>query len=68
MTLYYVNTNKQNNGDNEVHSSTCGCMPIEKNRKLLGDYNSCQEAVKVAIDMGYNANGCYYCSKACHTS
>lgn len=68
MALYYVNTNKQSNGDNEVHVSGCNYMPSESNRKYLGSYDACAPAVTEAKRLGYKANGCYYCSKPCHTT
>ncbi len=68
MALYYVNKNKQSNGDNEVHVSGCSYMPLEQNRKYLGTYDSCSPAVSEAKRLGYNANGCYHCSKPCHTT
>ncbi len=67
MARYYVNTNKQSNGDNEVHTTGCSFLPNAENRVYLGDFNSCGPAVAEAKRRGYNANGCYYCSRACHT-
>lgn len=71
MPDYYVNKNTQANGDNEVHrSDEVGCQnpAYHVNRVDLGWHSSCQSAVKKANDMGYNANGCYYCANACHTT
>lgn len=68
MSYYYVNKNKQANGDNEVHVSGCQWMPEEKHKQYLGNYDSCRPAVQEAKRLGYNANGCYYCCRACHTS
>jgi hypothetical protein len=66
---YYVNTRAQSNGDNEVHTSSCGYLPGESNREYLGDFASCSPAVSEAKRRGYRrANGCYWCSRACHTS
>ena len=67
MADYYVNRNTQSNGDNEVHVSGCSYFP-RSNYEYLGDYRSCYPAVTEARRRGYNANGCYYCSSACHTS
>lgn len=64
---YYVNLNKQSNGDNEVHTATCNWLPEQHNREYLGDYSSCAPAVTEAKRRGYNANGCYYCCNKCHT-
>jgi hypothetical protein len=32
MTMYYVNKNAQDNGDHEVHTSTCSHLPLPANR------------------------------------
>ena len=67
MARYYVNKNKQSNGDNEVHKLGCSFFP-KTNYEYLGDYNYCSAAVVMAISKGYKANGCFYCSKECHTT
>lgn len=68
MTKYYVNKNKQDNGDNEVHTETCNYLPTILNRVYLGSFDTCTSAVSEAKRQGYKANGCYYCSRPCHTS
>ena len=68
MAYYYVNKNKQSNGDNEVHRLGCSFLPDLVNRDYLGNFDTCGPAVAEAKSRGYNANGCYYCSRACHTS
>ncbi len=68
MTLYYVNKNAQANGDHEVHKSDCSFMPSSENRVYLGDFSSCRPAVAAAKKIYPTADGCYYCSPACHTS
>jgi hypothetical protein len=65
---YYVNTNAQSNGDNEVHVEGCRYMPASENRKSLGEYSNCHDAVKEAKREYKKANGCYYCCNDCHTS
>lgn len=70
MPQYYVNTNKQANGDNEVHrTDEVGCPnpALPSNRVDLGFHSSCRGAVSEAKRRGYNANGCYYCANECHT-
>lgn len=65
---YYVNTQAQSNGDHEVHKEGCGWMPAEKNKKYLGEYDSCEGAVKEAKKTyPTTANGCKHCANACHT-
>lgn len=68
MARYYVNKNAQANGDHEVHTLACDRLPDEKNRIYLGDFRECHEAVKEAKKYFYQVNGCYWCSRACHTS
>ena len=68
MESYYVNSNAQANGDHEVHRYGCSYFPNFANAEFLGNYNSCSPAVAEAKRRGYKANGCYYCSNACHTS
>lgn len=71
MPEYYVNKNTQANGDNEVHRSdevNCQTPAAPHNRVDLGWHADCHSAVGAAKARGYNANGCYYCANACHTS
>lgn len=63
---YYVNRNAQENGDHEVHRQGCTYMPT--NRKYLGNFSNCFEAVREAKREYPTANGCKFCSKECHTS
>jgi hypothetical protein len=64
---YYVNKNAQSNGDHEVHTATCSWLPDEDNRVYLGDHSSCGPAVREAKKHYSQSNGCFYCSRACHT-
>jgi hypothetical protein len=68
MKQYYVNKNAQSNGDHEVHESGCEFLPAVENRMFLGSFESCFEAVKEAKKHYKKVDGCYYCSRACHTS
>ena len=65
---YYVNKNAQANGDHEVHTASCSWLPDEDNRIYLGDFTSCPPAVQEARRHYVQCNGCYWCSRACHTS
>lgn len=67
MASYYVNKNEQDNGDHEVHRQGCEYMPNEHNRKYLGDFANCHAAVQEAKRHYTQVNGCYYCSRECHT-
>ena len=67
MAKYYVNKNAQANGDHEVHESGCSWMPDSENRQYLGEFATCHSAVAEAKKYYRQSNGCYYCSKPCHT-
>lgn len=64
---YYVNKNAQANGDHEVHELTCSFVPSEASRIYLGDFQSCSLAVAAARRHYSQVNGCFYCSRSCHT-
>lgn len=65
MADYYVNQRAQANGDHEVHRHDCAYLPAL--RTYLGDHASCFSAVAQARRFLPTANGCYFCSPACHT-
>jgi len=67
MAKYYVNKHAQANGDHEVHTSSCSFLPEADNRLYLGEFSTCQAAVREAKKTYAKADGCYYCSKECHT-
>jgi hypothetical protein len=67
MKKYYVNKHAQSNGDHEVHNQTCPYLPLSQNRQELGTYASCEGAVRRAKETYAKADGCAYCSPACHT-
>lgn len=66
MAKYYVNNEQQTNGDHEVHRDDCLRLP--SNKHFLGEYSNCADAVKAAKKIYPRSNGCYWCSKECHTS
>ena len=68
MSKYYVNKRAQDNGDHDVHKSDCACMPMAENRLHLGDFSSCHDAVQEARKHYSQSNGCFYCSRECHTT
>lgn len=65
---YYVTDTAQSNGDHEVHTSSCSFLSGETNRTYLGDFTNCSSAVTAARRVYTQCNGCYYCSRPCHTS
>ncbi len=67
MASYYVNKNPQENGDHEVHKLGCSWLPENENRIYLGVHLTCHTAVREAKKHYAQVNGCFYCSKDCHT-
>lgn len=67
MKYYYVNKQPQSNGDHEVHAAECSFLPDVQNREYLGYFNNCREAVATAKRTYPGADGCFYCSRECHT-
>jgi hypothetical protein len=67
MAQYYVNQHAQTNGDHEVHVQGCTWMPHQNNLVYLGDFTNCALAVQTAKRWYPHADGCAYCSPACHT-
>ena len=71
-----MNSNKQSNGDYEVHTDSCEHGAKPDNQLHLGSFDSCAPAVSQAITLYQdqvtkldgNINGCYYCCNPCHTS
>jgi len=68
MAQYFVNTHAQSNGDHEVHAATCIYLVLTRSPLALGEHASCHSAVAQAKRTYATANGCYFCSNACHTS
>ena len=68
MKHYYVNDKEQSNGDHEVHHQDCYYLPATENRTYLGYFSTCKEAVSKAKETYWKSNGCYFCSKECHTT
>ncbi len=67
MPRYYVNKNAQLNGDHGVHKYSCSRLPAEENRIYLGVLENCRNGVREARKHYSQVNGCYYCSRECHT-
>jgi len=66
MRHYYVDKRAQLNGDHEVHTGSCGYLPVTENQLYLGYFDSCAEAVKEARKIYPQADGCYFCCRACY--
>ncbi|MFG0285903.1 MAG: hypothetical protein ACF8R7_15915 [Phycisphaerales bacterium JB039] len=67
MHKYFVNTNPQPTGEHEVHKEGCPHPPAPSNRKHLGSFTNCREAVREARKHYSNVDGCAYCVPDCHT-
>ncbi|BDR16315.1 hypothetical protein VspSTUT11_42910 [Vibrio sp. STUT-A11] len=65
--FYFVNNLMDDNGDHEVHTLDCNHLPNTE-RTLVGWFDNCEDAVKAAKKFYLNSNGCYWCSRSCHTS
>jgi hypothetical protein len=68
MKKYYVSTQKQSNGDYEVHSEDCRYLPKLINRIHIGIHSNCADALTEAKKIYQHSNGCKTCSTACHTA
>ena len=72
MAYYYLNHDKQPNGDNEVHKSPCSTVDsfLPDNFEYLGEYDNCSDAVSEARKrhLYWRINGCWHCSRPCHTT
>lgn len=67
MVRYYLNKKPQENGDHEVHKPDCSWMPEPENCLYLGEFSTCYAAVLEAMKDYSQANGCFHCSRECHT-
>ena len=67
MAEYCVNRVAQANGDHEVHEKGCTYWPAPQNRQDLGPHPNCASAVRAARAYFVQVNGCYFCSRPCHT-
>ena len=68
MSDYYVNKRPDQKGNNEVHTIYCDYYPLIIDKEYLGDHPNCQSAVAAARLKGYpRADGCFHCSRPCHT-
>ena len=67
MYRYYANKNPQSDGVHEVHREGCSYMPSSQNQHYLGMYSNCHDAVEKASTYFSIVDGCFYCSRECHT-
>jgi len=63
-----MNRKADKENDHEVHETTCSHGPKPENQIDLGWHATCHGAVAKAKLLDPQADGCFYCSPACHTS
>lgn len=65
MNRYYLNRQRQPNGDLEVHREWCKYMPSQNNRLYIGQFYSDITAVNTAKKLypqcASSINGCRHC-------
>ena len=67
MAIYIVNRDTDINNNHEVHRLyACDHLPDEKNRRRVGDFDNCQDAVEAAKKLYSKVDGCWWCSRSCH--
>lgn len=65
--MYFYLNLTEHDGDNELHAESCPWLKQVVNKKFLGYFTNCQEAIKEAKKLGYTkADGCIHCCLACH--
>ena len=65
MDHYYVNNIAQSTGEREVHKSGCDYFP--RDNTYLGYFSNCRDAMQKARTIYTKVDGCYWCSRDCHT-
>lgn len=69
MNFYYFNDSTDEHGKHEVHGDDCKHLPEPRNRTLIGYCLNCKDAIQRAKrEYPFKSfDGCYWCSRACHT-
>tara|TARA_R110000772_G_scaffold198771_1_gene309437 strand:- start:1909 stop:2169 length:261 start_codon:yes stop_codon:yes gene_type:complete len=67
MARYIVTKNPQENGNHIVHNlgTWCPDLPNSVDQKSLGNFPTCQAAMREAKKHFQQVNGCFKCSRAC---
>lgn len=68
MKRYVLNIIKNEQGDHEVHESSCALLPSYVFQKDLGYHLNCKTALEMAEKTHNHVNGCYACNRVCHTA
>lgn len=62
---YCVNNDPESGGEHEVHREDCRVLP--SSCLPLGLHYGCDSAVRAARKYYDDVDGCWHCSRACHT-
>lgn len=62
---YYLNDDIRDDGTRVVHAERCQYLPNEENRTALGDYASCETAMRHARDETDDPKPCRTCCSDC---
>lgn len=67
--FYYYNKNTDSRGNHEVHREDCSYLPSSQNRVYISYEKDCHSAIQRAKNATGKTNfdGCFFCSRACHT-
>ena len=64
---YAVNNNPDHRGHHEVHREGCRFWTLLTSVTPLGYHETCHTAVVAAKQIYWTADGCFYCSRTCHS-
>ena len=68
MASYYANPELDSSGVHEVHRQGCFWLSLISSPVYLGQFEVCRPAVAEARRRRYvPADGCFFCSRECHT-
>jgi hypothetical protein len=62
---YYLNDDLREDGTRVVHAERCQYLPNEENRTALGDYASCETAMRHARETADDPKPCRTCCPDC---
>ncbi len=60
---YWVAKRPGNNEDHAVHKEDCPFLPDDDKRIYLGEFSSCEDAIREGHRYFGSTNGCIFCSK-----
>lgn len=66
MIPYYISKTTELNGIHLMHRYACASLPEEeKDQILVGEFDTCEEALVEALKIESNTKGCPYCCRSC---